>query len=273
MPATWKPISLTRQLVFEGGYQNKSHRLETRDVATQNGVDAFVRIDKRQDWLLKSSVGKNARPGALTRTKLFDELKAKLLAAVADSASDSQGSAPDAPMSALAAIAAAPKMRKVYASKRGKDNITEVTMPAFEPTAHPGDERQRVVRLLASSTTTMWLSEGDVEWLVTWLADEYRTGGVPLDDPAVAGEVAEGNCAAPGVRILWDFGGAWEATILEGELKGKTVKSFVEKLTLDKWTAADEVHHYGPDFKPATRKQLKKETFQFLELHLQRLLG
>ena len=60
MPATWKPISLTRQLVFEGGYQNKSHRLDTRDVATQNGVDAFVRIDKRQDWLLKASVGKNA---------------------------------------------------------------------------------------------------------------------------------------------------------------------------------------------------------------------
>ena len=273
-PATWKSISLTRQLVFEGGFQNKSYRLDTMDVATQVGVDSFVKINKSMEWLLKASVGKTAHKGSLTRTKLFGTLNAKLISAAADSASDSQGSATDDPMSALAEITSAPKKRtRYYTSKRGKDNVIEVTMPLFEPTAHPGDERQRVVRLRATSTTCLWISEGDVEWLVTWLADEYRTGGVPLDDPAVAGEEAQGNCAAPGVRIVWDFSGAWDATILEGELKGKTVKSFVKSLTLEKWTAVDEVHHYGTDFESATREQLKQATFHFLELQMQTLLG
>lgn len=273
MPDTWKPISLTRQLVFEGGFQNKAYRLETKGVATPNGVADFVKIDKRQEWLFKATAGKNARPGALSRTTLFEQLKKNLVAAVAaESASDSQGSAPDDPMAALAALAETPKKRKLYESKRGKDNITEITMPAFEPTAHPNDERKRVVRLLASSTTSLWLAEDDIEWLVAWLADEYQTGGVPLDDPAVAGEAAEGNCAAPGVRIVWDFAGAWVATILEGEQKGKTVKSFVEKLTLEKWTAVDDVHHYGTDFESATPQQRKQATFHFLELHLQRRL-
>ena len=82
-------------------------------------------------------------------------------------------------MAALVEIAPAPNKRKYYSSKRGKDTITDIDMPAFEPTAHPGDERRRVVQLLATSTTTMWLAERDVEWLVHWLADEYRTGGVP----------------------------------------------------------------------------------------------
>jgi hypothetical protein len=273
---TWKPIALTRQLVFDGGYQRKAYKLDTKEIATDDGVEVFVKIDKRQEWLLKAAAGKGARPGALGRTKIFNALKTKLVAAVAASgqASDSQGSAPDGdPMAALAAIAPAPKKRKAYESKRGKDNITAITMPAFDPSAHPGDERQRVVHLLASSTTTMWLSERDVEWLVTCVADEYQTGGVPLDQPAVAGDEEEGNCAAPGVRIQWDFEGAWEATMLRGEQQGQTCKSMVEKLNLDKWTAADAVHHYGTDFGSATPKQLKQATFDFLELHMQRLVA
>ena len=48
LPA-WKPISMTKQLVFEGGYQRKSFRLVTKEVATDDGVESFVKIDKRQD--------------------------------------------------------------------------------------------------------------------------------------------------------------------------------------------------------------------------------
>ena len=269
----WRPISLTKQLVFEGGYQRKCFKLDCKEVATEHGVEVFVKICKKSDWLYKAIAGKDAQPLALSRTKLFGTLKEKLRAAVAGPSPDSQGSGPsDDPMAALVEIAPAPKKRKYYSSKRGKDTITDIDMPAFEPTAHPGDERRRVVQLLATSTTTMWLAERDVEWLVHWLADEYRTGGVPLD-PAVAGEEANGNCAAPGVRIQWDFNGAWEATILEGEQQGNTCKSVVEKLTLEKWASADAVHHYGTDFESATPEQLKQATFHFLELYLQQLLG
>ena len=77
----------------------------------------------------------------------------------------------------------------------------------------------------------------------------------------------------PGVRIQWDFEDAWEATILEGEQKGQTCMSRVEKLTLENWTAADAVHHYGTDFESATPEQRKQATFHFLELHIQRLLA
>ena len=84
----------------------------------------------------------------------------------------------------------------------------------------------------------------------------------------------KGNCAAPGVYIQWDFFvGAWEATILRGEQQGETCKSKVEKLTTEKWTAADAVHHYGTDFESATPGQLRQATFHFLELHMQRTLA
>ena len=215
------------------------------NVATQDGVDVFVKVDKRQEWLLKASVGKNARPPALSTTTLFDDLKAKPIAAVADSVSDSQGHAPDDPMSALVEIAATPNNRNVYAPNRGKDNITEVTMPAFEPTAHPGDEMQRVVRLLASSTSTMWVSGGNVEWLVTWLSDEHRTGGVPLDDPAAAGKETDGGLRGARRSHLGGTSKAPGRPPSLGELKGNTVNSFAEKLTVEEWAAADEVHHDG----------------------------
>ena len=94
----------------------------------------------------------------------------------------------------------------------------------------------------------------------------------PIDPPSAVGS-CDGNCAAPGVRIQWDFAGAWEATILRGEQAGQTCKSRVEKLTAEKWTAADAVHHYGTDFESATPGGLKQATFHFLELHMQRALA
>ena len=79
--------------------------------------------------------------------------------------------------------------------------------------------------LLALSTNAMWISKDDYPWLVTWLASEYKTGGVPIDETAVADEPTEGNCAVAGVFIQWDFIDSWEATILQGEQKGKVVRS------------------------------------------------
>ena len=81
-----------------------------------------MKIDKKQEWLLKAVAGKGARPGALARTKIFDAMKKKLIAAVG-AQDDSQGTA-DAdsdPMAALAPLVTTPKKRK-YESKRGKDN-------------------------------------------------------------------------------------------------------------------------------------------------------
>ena len=111
------------------------------------------------------------------------------------------------------------KRQSPYVSKRGKNTFTAVTMLELERTSHPDCEKKRTVRLLALSTSSLWLSTDDMEWLVTWLAAEYNMGGVPLLEAAVAEDGFEGNCAAPGVHIRWDFDGAWEAIIIDGGKK------------------------------------------------------
>ena len=63
MATAWHPIVLSRQLVFEGGFQNKSYRLETKAIETHKGVESCAKIDKRQEWLVKAAAGKNAQQG------------------------------------------------------------------------------------------------------------------------------------------------------------------------------------------------------------------
>ena len=88
MSDAWRPIQLSRQLVLEGGYQTKTHRLETKDVTTPHGELTFVKVDKRQDWLVKAAAGKAARPGCLSRTTVVDAVKKALVAAVAARSAD-----------------------------------------------------------------------------------------------------------------------------------------------------------------------------------------
>ena len=108
---TWLPIQLSRQLVLEGGYQKKAHRLDTQGVDSPHGQQAFVQIDKTSDWLVKAAAGKSARPGCLGRTSLVENLNHDLIIAVAGTANDGPSSSghaagPDEadPMRALAAL-------------------------------------------------------------------------------------------------------------------------------------------------------------------------
>ena len=136
------------------------------------------------------------------------------------------------------------------------------------------------MRLLAQSTNQTWISADDIEWLVQWLSDEYKSGGVAIDDGAPTDGLAP-NCAAPGVHIRWNFDGAWEAIILEdasavaGGIPNtpQKLKSFVEKLTPEKWGVVDKIHNYGYSFGDATPEQRKKATFDFLENHIQRAVA
>ena len=74
MSETWLPDQLSRQLVLEGGYQKKAHKLDTKDVDEPHGQQTFVEIDKSADWLVKAAAGKSARPGCLGRTSLVEKL-------------------------------------------------------------------------------------------------------------------------------------------------------------------------------------------------------
>ena len=147
-------------------------------------------------------------------------------------------------------------------------------MPEHEPSSCGAGQQSktRIVRALATSTNTLWLHCDDVEWLVTWVANEHKTGGIPTLDPAAAGEELKGNCSVPGVHIRWDFNGAWEAIILAGEKKGATVKSHVAKCTAEKWLAIGGQATYGIDFESATENHLKAATFEYLEKRMKEVV-
>ena len=298
MPAAWKPVSVTRQWSFEGGYISKPIILETKQVDTASGAVDFVKIEKNQEWLLKAVLGTGFNKGGLRRSTLLSSMKNKLeekasgpqsranpeddtkmvsQAPLEDSPNTPVGEhASSDPMNQLddigTACATPAKKRKVYTSKRGKNNITQIDMPEFEPTSHPNRVERRTITLLALSTNSLYLRVDDLDWLLTWLRDEIRSGGVPvvLGDPL---EALGCNCEADRVHIRWDFGGAWEAIILAGEKKGTTVKSYVAKFNAEKWLAIGGHATYGVDFESATENHLKAATFEYLEKHMKEVVS
>ena len=126
------------------------------------------------------------------------------------------------------------KKRKMsYVSKRAKNKITAVQMPERERSTYPDCKQTRQVHLLATSTNSLWLAVEDVEWLVLWLADEHRSGGVALTEDH--DESSAGNCSVPNVHIRYCFDGTWQAVIIAGPRNGEKVKSHVRNLTEEKW--------------------------------------
>ena len=109
-------------------------------------------------------------------------------------------------------------------------------MSEHDPVSHPGRREERKVRLLPLSTNSVYICIEDIDWLVRWLNDELRSGGVPLPKNDPLSEIPN-NCAAEHVHIRWDFGGAWEAIILEGPKKGKMYKCNLGEFNETKWLA------------------------------------
>ena len=76
----WKPIKVETQLAFAGGFQSKSFVLESMEIIVKWSTQVFVKIDKGAALLLKSAAGPAAQRGALKRSTVIEELKAKLVA-------------------------------------------------------------------------------------------------------------------------------------------------------------------------------------------------
>ena len=228
------PIKLNKQWPIEGGaYRSKPIGLDTRDVDTASGPVSFIKLEKHADWLLKVTTGNSGR-GALRRATIFGLLAKRLeetvanpesrwtpersgssavaesgsgsgsgSSAVAESGSPASGTIdPMSQLEDLGSDSATPKKRKAahYESKRGINRIQFVSMPEYEPISHPNRTEERTVRVLPLSTCSLWLSINDTPWLVRWLGDELRSGGVPLEssDPM---DALECNCNAEHVHI------------------------------------------------------------------------
>ena len=298
------PVKLTKQWSIAGGRLGKPFGLaDVKDIDTPEGTVSFVKLDKNADWLLKATLG-TASKGALRRSTLSSSLGEKLTHAVADPASrwtpngvpesPSSSAVADAPSPAVAesepcdpmsqleeisSEAATPKKRKTqgpYKSIRGQNKIQIVTMPEHEPHSHPGMTGDRNIRLFPTSTCSLSICIEDVPWLVRWLSDELRSGGVPLpkSDPL---DALECNCDADNVHIRWDFGGAGEAIILQysfGRAKrGMKYKCAVSDFDQDKWLAVGANARYGTDFERARPEQKKEASKLFLEKHTKNVMG
>ena len=298
------PVKLTKQWSIAGGRLGKPVGLtDVKDIDTPQGTVSFVKIDKNADWLLKAILG-TANKGALRRSTLAASLGEKLTHVVADPASrwtpngvpesPSSSAVADAPSPAVAesepcdpmsqleeisSEAATPKKRKTqgpYKSIRGQNKIQIVTMPEHEPHSHPGMTGDRNIRLLPTSTCSLSICIEDIPWLVRWLSDELRSGGVPLpkSDPL---DALECNCDADNVHIRWDFNGAWEAIILQDSLgrakRGMKYKCVVSDFDQDKWLAVGANARYGTDFERARPEQKKEASKLFLEKHMKNVMG
>ena len=174
----------------------------------------------------------------------------------------------------LGSDSATPKKRRAlyYESKRGSNRIQTVSMPEYEPISHPNRTEERMVRVLPLSTCSLWLCIDDIPWLVRWLSDELRSGGVPLEasDPV---DALTCNCDADNVHTRWDFGGAWEAIILQGDKRGSVFKCSVSDFTEAKWQAVGATARYGIDFANASPTQKKGASYLFLEEHMKALMA
>ena len=201
---------------------------------------------------------------------LDDALEAELEAAVAAEEGDPMNALEDVAVAALETPKKRP--RKYYVSKRAMNTVTKTEMPERERSSFPNNEGRRQIQLLPTSTNSLWISAEDIEWLVDWLAAEYRSGGVALEEGDQLASL-EGNCSVPNVHIRWSFDRAWEAVVLAGPRKGATRKTYVEKLTAEKWQKADDFHKYAVAYEMATPRDKKLAAFHFLEAHMRTFLG
>ena len=224
--------------------------------------------------------GKGHKKSSLKRITVLDQLRRALTqtvsAAPAGPVEENTEAVPD-PMGRLDAIEgpAEPKLRGTrYKSVRSKKTVTAVEMPAREPTKHPRCEAKRDVRLYPYSTSSLYLSERDLEWFLDWVWDELETGGVTVADPPA--DLAP-NCAAPGVHIQWVFGtpraACWEAIVLEGPRAGQRVKSSPNKMDATKWEVLASSNLTTVSFADASRHDIKNAAWHFLEMHMARVVS
>ena len=88
---------------------------------------------------------------------------------------------------------------------------------------------------------------------------------MPKNDPL---SELQNNCAVEHVHIRWDFGGAWEAIVLQGAKEGKKYRRKLAYFDEEKWVADGGDVMYGTDFMCAKPEQKKEASLRFLEQYM-----
>ena len=252
----WRPITISNRLVVQGGYLKHPLFIETTQVSTPSGamVD-YCRIDKNEPWLIKATAGPTGAKGALKRSKVIDQLRGKLKA-VSDGVLDNTSDSPpvmedDDPMNALIGYAelATDEQEQIRAKKakrtaklansRMSDRVYTITMPKHALASTDTDSETYTATVLRKSTNSMWIHRNDIEWLITYVADEVSSGGVPPvgEDES---EVADCNCEVPHLNLKWDFPNQrWTGRFVSGPRAGEVMNADVANMTAEKWATLD----------------------------------
>ena len=282
MPNGWYPPQVTQVTAVKGGLLKQPMPITVKVVENHLGVpEEYVKLTRDEEWLQRAVFGKDVRRG-LKRTTLFEKLRkaagsieeAPAPSAVADVEDDAAvGAAPD-PMEALADLKEpGPSAKKGrYQRKPLASRMKTVTMPECETTRHPNCSSTTEVKLLLWTTTSLWVRTDSIPWVVTWLADEVSTQGIPFE-AAPTGIGLANSTAVAGVKLEWDFSTTWTATVLTGEHQGKIISTSVGTLNEEKWAKVCSGKKLTWPFQSRTAAQQKEVAMYFLELHLIEHLG
>ena len=256
--------------------------LTTKTVDSCDGPQHFAKLEKNAHWLLNGSLGIKQR-GALRRMTLIQKLRAVACPEPEPQEEEAQGDVDD-PMDMLddldsISLFQTPCKKKQPNSttpvkrKSPRNRILSVEMPEYEPTANPGRTATRKVRVYLSGNKTTWIHVDDLPWVVKWVADEYRSGGIVDTDDKDPIAQMEPNCDCPGVHLRWDFGGKWEAFVLEGKDTGKVVTMHPKLMNAEQFKAIDGKKTFNTELMFLSPSDRKDAMGKYLQLHMQKLLG
>ena len=189
----WKPVLVQRSVTVSGGHSNEHLVVDALEIdsAVAGGIDddVFTRLDKNSDWLLKCVGGTQMKKGGLCRSKVVTQLRDKVASGDQESASPSpqKGQGVDEDKDFMGDLDSCKpenefqfRKRKAFTPKRQKQQVVVVTTPLHALDRSSG--RERKVRLLATSTNSLWISQEDIPWLVCYVADEVIKGGVAVSE-------------------------------------------------------------------------------------------
>ena len=167
------------------------------------------------------------------------------------------------------------KKPRVWVPKRENLRARVFEMPLL-PLGHDNGEVHYAM-VIPASTSSLWLRDTDVPWLVASVADEVAHGGIAVDgdhDAAVAA-VGPPNCKVPDLRIDWDWdhGNAWKGIFCAGPLKGTTFAADVAKLHKGKWDALASSDLVKGTFEASTPAQKKSAAWVLIEVAAEQRLA
>jgi hypothetical protein len=281
----WKPLHVQRSVTVSGGHANDHLIVDALEidsaVAGGRDDDTFIRLDKNAEWLLKVVGGKDMKKGGLARSRVVSELRDKVASGGESISSSPQKSVSSSPQKGKDVaddrdfmdeldtcqpenvFSLKHKKPSTFTPKRHKQQVVVVTMSLHALDRSSG--RERNVRLLATSTNSVWISQEDIPWLVCYMTDEIMKGGVVVsetdDRPAL-----DINTFVPNLNVQWDFasGDLWIAEFVAGDLKGQKVSSSVKELSQSKWASVGGDKHFGVTLAKAPFKVRKDALYTFI---------